>query len=49
VTVFAAGSADRLFLSVGVPYNTQVWMFRGAFFAVPMVVYLLARRWVAPR
>jgi ubiquinol-cytochrome c reductase cytochrome b subunit len=49
VTVFSAGAADRLFLSVGVPYDTQVWMFRGAFFAVPIVVYLLARRWVAPR
>jgi ubiquinol-cytochrome c reductase cytochrome b subunit len=46
VTVFSAGAADRMFLSIGVPYNTQVWLFRGAFFVVPIVVYLLARRWV---
>ena len=44
VTVFAAGAADRVFLSVGVPYGTQVWMFRGAIFVVPVVVYLVAGR-----
>jgi quinol---cytochrome-c reductase cytochrome b subunit len=48
VTVFAAGAADRIFLSAGVPYGTQVWLFRAAFFVVPTVVYLVARRWVAP-
>jgi ubiquinol-cytochrome c reductase cytochrome b subunit len=48
VTVFAAGAADRIFLSVGVPYDTQVWLFRAAIFVVPAVVYFLARRWVAP-
>jgi len=44
VTVFAAGAADRMFLSIGVPYDTQVWLFRGAFFVVPAVVYVIARR-----
>jgi len=44
VTVFAAGAADRMFLSLGVPYDTQVWLFRGAFFVVPVVVYFIARR-----
>jgi ubiquinol-cytochrome c reductase cytochrome b subunit len=44
VTVFAAGAADRMFLSIGVPYDTQVWLFRGAFFVVPPVVYFIARR-----
>jgi ubiquinol-cytochrome c reductase cytochrome b subunit len=48
VTVFAAGAADRIFLSVGVPYDTQVWLFRAAIFVVPAVVYFLARRWVVP-
>ena len=48
VTVFAAGAADRFFLSAGVPYDTQIWLFRAAFFVVPAVVYLAARRWVAP-
>jgi hypothetical protein len=31
-----------------VPYETQVWLFRAAIFVVPAVVYLAARRWVAP-
>ena len=44
ITVFAAGAADRMFLSIGVPYDTQVWLFRGAFFVVPVVVYFIARR-----
>jgi len=44
VTVFAAGAADRMFLAVGVPYTTQVWLFRGAFFVVPLFVYVVARR-----
>jgi hypothetical protein len=43
-TVFAAGAADRVFLSVGIPYNTQVWLFRAAFFLVPPAVYLAVRR-----
>jgi quinol---cytochrome-c reductase cytochrome b subunit len=44
VTVFAAGAADRAFLSFGVDYNTQVWLFRAAVFAVPVLVYLIAGR-----
>jgi ubiquinol-cytochrome c reductase cytochrome b subunit len=44
VTVFAAGAADRAFLSFGVPYDTQVWIFRGAIFVLPVVVYLMAGR-----
>jgi ubiquinol-cytochrome c reductase cytochrome b subunit len=44
VTVFAAGAADRAFLSIGVPYTTQVWLFRGAVFVVPVVVFVVAGR-----
>jgi ubiquinol-cytochrome c reductase cytochrome b subunit len=44
VTIFAAGAADRAFLSIGIPYITQVWLFRGAFFVVPVVVFVVARR-----
>ena len=44
VTIFAAGAADRAFLSVGIPYITQVWIFRGAIFVVPVVVFVVARR-----
>jgi ubiquinol-cytochrome c reductase cytochrome b subunit len=42
--VFLAGSADRLFLASGVPYGTQIWMFRAAAIALPGVVYALTRR-----
>jgi ubiquinol-cytochrome c reductase cytochrome b subunit len=44
VTVFAAGAADRAFLSVGVDYQLQVWLFRGAVFVIPAIVYLVAGR-----
>jgi ubiquinol-cytochrome c reductase cytochrome b subunit len=44
VTIFAAGAADRAFLSIGIPYNTQIWLFRGAFFVVPVVVFFVAGR-----
>ena len=42
VVVFLAGSADRLFLSSGVAYQTQVWLFRIAVIVVPPLVYVLA-------
>jgi len=42
--VFLFGSADRLFLASGVPYNTQVWMVRLAVLVAPPVVYVLMRR-----
>jgi hypothetical protein len=42
--VFAAGAADRAFLSTGVSYTTQVWVFRVAVFVLPAVVYVVARR-----
>ncbi len=44
IVVFAAGSADRLFFQFGFGYEGAVWVFRGLFFAVPAVVYLLTRR-----
>jgi ubiquinol-cytochrome c reductase cytochrome b subunit len=42
--VFLAGSMDRLFLSSGVPYLTQVWMFRIAVILLPPLVYAVAKR-----
>jgi ubiquinol-cytochrome c reductase cytochrome b subunit len=42
--VFLAGSADRLFLASGVPYLTQVWMFRIAAILAPPIVYAIVRR-----
>jgi ubiquinol-cytochrome c reductase cytochrome b subunit len=42
--VFLAGSADRLFLSSGIGYETQIWLFRAAVFVLPPLVYVLTRR-----
>jgi ubiquinol-cytochrome c reductase cytochrome b subunit len=44
VTVFAAGSADRLFFQFGFGYEGAIWFFRGAFFVVPPIVYVLTKR-----
>jgi len=42
--IFLAGSADRIFVSFGIDYETQVWIFRVAVFALPAIVYLLTKR-----
>lgn len=44
VTVFMAGSADRLFFTFGFDYERMIWVFRGAFFVVPVLVYILTKR-----
>jgi hypothetical protein len=38
------GAERRQFLTFGVPYDTQVWLFRGAIFVVPVIVYMAAGR-----
>jgi ubiquinol-cytochrome c reductase cytochrome b subunit len=43
-TVFLAGSADRLFLAVGISYEAQVRVFRVLFFVAPVIAYVIARR-----
>jgi ubiquinol-cytochrome c reductase cytochrome b subunit len=42
--VFLAGSADRLFLSSGIGYETQIWLFRAGVVVLPPMVYGLTRR-----
>jgi ubiquinol-cytochrome c reductase cytochrome b subunit len=42
--IFLAGSADRIFVSFGIEYGTQVWIFRGAVFVLPAIVYLVTKR-----
>jgi ubiquinol-cytochrome c reductase cytochrome b subunit len=42
--VFFGGASDRLFLAVEIRYETQIWLFRGAFFLVPAVAYVVAGR-----
>jgi ubiquinol-cytochrome c reductase cytochrome b subunit len=43
-TVFAAGSADRLFFQFGFGYEGAIWFFRGAFLVVPVLVFVLTKR-----
>jgi ubiquinol-cytochrome c reductase cytochrome b subunit len=43
-TLFFAGAADRIFVTFGIPYTSQVWFFRVAAIAVPIMVFFLTRR-----
>jgi ubiquinol-cytochrome c reductase cytochrome b subunit len=42
--IFLAGAADRIFVSFGIDYGTQVWIFRLAVFVLPAIVYVLTKR-----
>jgi ubiquinol-cytochrome c reductase cytochrome b subunit len=44
VLIFLAASADRVFVSFGIDYGTQVWIFRVAVFVLPAAAYLLTKR-----
>jgi ubiquinol-cytochrome c reductase cytochrome b subunit len=43
-TVFFAGAADRAFVQIGVPYETQVWIYRGVAIFLPILAYVVVRR-----
>ncbi|MEA2294002.1 MAG: ubiquinol-cytochrome c reductase cytochrome b subunit, partial [Solirubrobacteraceae bacterium] len=45
VTVFAFGSADRIFLTLSISYVVQLWIFRVLFFVAPVLAYVITRRW----
>jgi ubiquinol-cytochrome c reductase cytochrome b subunit len=45
VLVFFFGSADRVFLSLSIPYELQLWLARGLVFVAPALAYVLVRRW----
>jgi ubiquinol-cytochrome c reductase cytochrome b subunit len=45
VLVFFFGSADRVFLSVSIPYELQLWLARALVFVAPALAYVLTRRW----
>jgi ubiquinol-cytochrome c reductase cytochrome b subunit len=38
-----AGSADRIFVSLGISYERQIWVFRIAALVLPLVVFLVVR------
>jgi ubiquinol-cytochrome c reductase cytochrome b subunit len=42
--IFLAGSADRIFFELGVPYPWQIWIYRAAVFVLPVVVFFVAKR-----
>ncbi|HEY4279656.1 MAG TPA: cytochrome b [Conexibacter sp.] len=42
--VFVAGSADRILITFGMGYTTQIWIARVAFFVIPAIVYLVTVR-----
>jgi ubiquinol-cytochrome c reductase cytochrome b subunit len=44
VLVFFAGSADRLFVFLGVSYVTQIWFWRFAVWVIPVLVAFAAHR-----
>jgi ubiquinol-cytochrome c reductase cytochrome b subunit len=42
--VFAAGSADRVTVWLGIDYATQIWIYRVVVWAAPVVVFFVVRR-----
>jgi ubiquinol-cytochrome c reductase cytochrome b subunit len=42
--IFVAGSADRLLVDIGFPYQSQVWLFRVLALVLPIVVFLVVLR-----
>jgi ubiquinol-cytochrome c reductase cytochrome b subunit len=45
VLVFFAGSADRLFVFLGLSYEAQIWFWRFGVWIVPILIGLAVRRW----
>jgi ubiquinol-cytochrome c reductase cytochrome b subunit len=45
VLIFFFGSADRVFLSMSIPYALQLWLARGLVLVAPPLTYVLVRRW----
>jgi hypothetical protein len=42
--VFFAGAADRLNVSLGIPYAPQIWFWRFVAFVLPFFVFFFVRR-----
>jgi len=42
--VFFAGSADRVLIRFGIPYESQIWFARAAIFVLPAIAYALTLR-----
>jgi quinol---cytochrome-c reductase cytochrome b subunit len=42
--VFLAGSADRIAVSFGISYSSQIWAYRGALLVVPLLALVVTKR-----
>jgi ubiquinol-cytochrome c reductase cytochrome b subunit len=42
--IFFAGSSDRIFVQLHIPYESQVRVYEGALFIIPFIVFWLAKR-----
>ncbi len=42
--ILFAGAADRIYLFLNWSYNTQIWIYRGLVFVLPVVVFVIVRR-----
>jgi hypothetical protein len=42
--VFAAGSFDRIYFMLNVPYEGQIWFWRFGVLLLPAIVFFLVRR-----
>ena len=42
--VFLAGASDRVFVSFGVSYEAQIWVYRVLVFVAPVVAFFVTRR-----
>ena len=43
--IFLAGASDRVFVSFGVSYQAQIWVYRVLVFALPVAALLVTRQW----
>jgi ubiquinol-cytochrome c reductase cytochrome b subunit len=43
--IFSFGAADRILVLWGIPYNTQLYIFRVAIWVIPPILFVVVRRW----
>jgi ubiquinol-cytochrome c reductase cytochrome b subunit len=41
---FLAGASDRVFISLGISYEWQIWVYRVLFFVAPVIVFFATKR-----
>ena len=42
--MFIAGSSDRVFVTFGIPYPLQIWIYRVLVFVGPLITYVATKR-----